>query len=77
MDESKEIFIDDVVHKAMIEVNEEGAEAAAATAILMRCLMMEFNPEVRCTRPFLYTISHKPTGSILFMGRVNNPAESK
>ncbi|KAL4434970.1 hypothetical protein ABPG74_017726 [Tetrahymena malaccensis] len=77
MVDSKDILIDDVVHKAMIEVNEEGAEAAAATAVIMRCFMMEFNPEVRCTRPFLYTISHKPTGTILFMGRVNNPAESQ
>lgn len=73
MSDDKRICIDDVVHKAMIEVNEEGSEAAAATALIMRCLMIEFNPQVFCNRPFIYTISHKPTGSILFMGRVSNP----
>ena len=76
----KELFIDKVVHKAYIELNEEGTEAAAATAVIMALTAMpDEEPETRivfdCDHPFIYLIQHKQTGTILFMGIINNPIE--
>lgn len=73
------LYISKVLHKAFIEVNEEGTEAAAATAVIMfkssagedDSARLEFD----CDHPFLFTIHHKETGTILFMGTVDNPAE--
>jgi serpin B len=68
--------ISDVLHQAFISVNEEGAEAAAATVVLMSPVSMP-NPtdmvEVRVDRPFLFAIRDTQTGSVLFLGRVMNP----
>jgi len=60
MDPSKSIKIDSVIHKAMIEVNEEGAEAAAATVVIMAMRMMlnEDIKVVNCNKPFIFTITH-------------------
>ena len=72
----KELFISKVVHKAFIELNEEGTEAAAATAVIMERLSIE--PEkifFDCNHPFMYLIQHKQTGTILFMGTINNPLD--
>ena len=57
------------------EVNEEGTEAAAATAIMMtRSLIIEQEPvEFRADHPFMFAIRHEPTGLITFMGRVAHP----
>ena len=73
--EVEKLFISDVLHKATITVDEEGTEAAAATAIIMRVESIEPGEPVELTidRPFLYLIQHNPTGSILFMGRVVQP----
>jgi len=72
---SKNLYISSVIHQAMIDVNEEGSEAAAATAIGMSAMSARSNrPETfRADRPFLFMIVHNSTGSILFMGRVSNP----
>jgi len=72
---SKNLYISSVIHQAMIDVNEEGSEAAAATAVGMRAMSARSNrPEIfRADRPFLFMIVHNSTGSILFMGRVSNP----
>ena len=72
------LFISKALHKAFIEVNEEGTEAAAATAIIMDLAMEpgEGPPEritFNCDHPFLFTIYHKETGTILFMGTIDNP----
>jgi serpin B len=69
------LFIDKVVHQANITVDEEGTEAAAATAVLM---VGECNcppPEVTLTvdRPFIYLIRDDVTGEILFIGRLLDP----
>ena len=61
-----------VIHKAYIEVNEEGTEAAAATAVVMAlgcCRPLEFS----ANHPFLFVIKDKRSGAVLFMGRVANP----
>ena len=67
----RDLFIDAVIHQAQVEVNEEGTEAAAATAVVMKRgpAPVEFVVD----HPFLYLIRDKQSGSILFMGRVVNP----
>jgi len=70
------LFISAVVHKAYVDVNEWGTEAAAATAVAMAGTGMPPKPvEFRADRPFLFLIRHRPTGSILFIGRVMNPTK--
>ena len=67
------LFISDAVHKAFVEVNEEGTEAAAATGIAMGLTSVRMPSEVKIFRadhPFLFLIRHNPTGVFLFMGRV-------
>ncbi|XP_012679175.2 leukocyte elastase inhibitor-like [Clupea harengus] len=69
-----ELVLSKVVHKSFVEVNEEGTEAAAATAavMMMRCAMMP--PErFMADHPFLFFIRHNPTQSILFYGRYSSP----
>lgn len=64
------IFISRVLHKAVIEVNEKGSEAAAATVVeMVECAALN-PPSFIADRPFVYIIADDTTGSILFMGRV-------
>jgi serpin B len=75
MDGSRELFIGAVLHKAFVAVNEEGTEAAAATAVVMQTKMMAMPPVVfRADHPFLFLIREIHSGSVLFIGRVTNPA---
>lgn len=71
------LFISKVVHQAVVEVNEEGTEAAAATAVMMtrRCAPMhEFPPEeFKCDRPFIFVVHEKRTNGILFIGKYLKP----
>jgi serpin B len=70
------LWIGSAVHKAFIDVNEEGTEAAAATGISIHATvaMREPPPTVFCVdHPFLFLIREKKSGSILFMGRVTDP----
>jgi serpin B len=71
----KELYISKVMHKAFVEVNEEGTEAAAATAVGMTLTAMPLNPPVfRADRPFIFIIRENAGAqTILFMGRVCNP----
>lgn len=74
----KEIFIKAVLHKAYVEVNEKGSEAAAATAVLMRlgARLPKESPEIfRADRPFTFLIRDNRTGVNLFAGRVVNPGK--
>jgi len=76
MDGSKYLFIDKVIHKAVIDVNEEGSEAAAATAVMMmtRCAMMPLPPIVfKVNRPALFFILHTKLNLILFLGKFAKP----
>jgi len=78
---AQRLYITAVIHKAYLDVNEEGTEAAAATAIPVspaeaphqRREMVPFTPTFKADRPFLLLIRHNATGTILFMGRVANP----
>ncbi len=70
-----ELFIKDVVHKAFIAVDEAGTEAAAASAVIMDLKGMPgATVEVNLDRPFIFFIRDIETGTILFIGRVMNPA---
>ncbi|MEW6360162.1 MAG: serpin family protein [Planctomycetota bacterium] len=74
MDGTRELFISAIIHKAFVDVNEKGTEAAAATAAVMTAgAMPEPPPVFRADHPFLFLIWHRPSGSILFMGRMANP----
>ncbi len=74
----KDLFISAVLHKAFVEVNEEGTEAAAATAVVVAATAVGQGPPVfNADHPFLFLIREKQTGAILFMGRVVNPAEEE
>lgn len=73
------IHISNVIHKAFVEVNEEGTEAAAATAVIMaqNRAVIERDPIIQFTadHPFLYMITDNSTGSILFMGTIMDPTK--
>uniref|UniRef100_A0A8C1PXX0 Serpin B6 n=1 Tax=Cyprinus carpio TaxID=7962 RepID=A0A8C1PXX0_CYPCA len=73
MSSNNDLVVSKVIHKAFVEVNEEGTEAAAATGVVVmnRCLRIPqfFNAD----HPFLFFIRHNPTKSILFYGRFCSP----
>jgi serpin B len=76
MDGTKMLFIQDVLHKAFVSVDEEGTEAAAATAVIVGLKALPEQPvEMTIDRPFIFMIRDMETGTILFLGRVMNPVE--
>lgn len=76
MTERNDLYISAVIHKAFVAVDEKGTEAAAATAVIMDLASAPM-PGVTLTvdRPFIFFIRDIPTGQILFIGRVLNPAQ--
>ena len=73
--DKKELYISTVKHLAVIDVNEEGTEAAAATVVVMKATSVRRDapPVFRADHPFIFLIREKQTGHILFMGKVINP----
>ncbi|RNA27828.1 leukocyte elastase inhibitor A-like [Brachionus plicatilis] len=70
------LYISEVVHQAVIEINEEGTEAAAATGVFMmmaHSALMYEPPNFICDRPFLFLIHEKKHNSILFLGKYSKP----
>ncbi|XP_039544843.1 leukocyte elastase inhibitor-like isoform X4 [Pimephales promelas] len=73
MSSNNDLVLSKVIHKAFVEVNEEGTEAAAATGAVMMFLSY-IEPQVfNADHPFLFFIRHNPTKSILFYGRFCSP----
>ncbi|XP_056099261.1 leukocyte elastase inhibitor-like [Rhinichthys klamathensis goyatoka] len=73
MSSNNDLVVSKVIHKAFVEVNEEGTEAAAATSVIegFECCII---PQVfNADHPFLFFIRHNPTKSILFYGRFCSP----
>ncbi|XP_078284318.1 leukocyte elastase inhibitor-like [Rhinoraja longicauda] len=76
MSEKRDLWLSKVIHKSFVEVNEEGTEAAAATAITMvRRAAIQATPTFVADHPFLFFIKHNKTQSILFMGQYTTPAD--
>lgn len=69
------IWITSLIHQAFVKVNEEGTEAAAATAVVMgKGFSIPPKPQIfRADHPFIFIIQERKTGNILFMGRVTDP----
>ena len=74
MTEARELFIKAVAHQAFIAVDEEGTEAAAATAVVVGLESAPPPATLHIDRPFLFLIRHDPTGEILFLGQVTDPS---
>ncbi|MCK5215547.1 MAG: serpin family protein [Candidatus Omnitrophica bacterium] len=71
----RDLFISKVIHKAFVDVNEEGTEAAAATAVVMETLAISRPLIFRADHPFVFLIRENTTGSILFIGRIVDPTK--
>lgn len=71
-----ELFVDDIIHQAKVEVNEEGTKAYAATSFAMTYASIEVVREpifFICNRPFAYVIYNKKSQNVLFMGVYRSP----
>jgi serpin B len=71
------LYISQILHKAFLEIDEDGSEAAAATAVVVDKLVsmpkLGDPIDVHVDRPFLFAIQHRPSGALLFLGRVVDP----
>ncbi len=73
----KDLSLTSVIHQAFVNVDEQGTEAAAATAAVLGVRSINPPPPVfTADHPFIFLIRHKSTGSILFMGRLMNPIKN-
>ncbi|KAM5222082.1 serpin B8-like [Ctenodactylus gundi] len=73
MSTKKNVPVSKVAHKCFVEVNEEGTEAAATTAVVRNTRCARTEPRFCADRPFLFFIQHHSTNSILFCGRFSSP----
>ena len=72
----RDLFISEVIHQASVDVNEEGTEAAAATAVLTLGSSMPKPVNIfKADHPFIFVIQERETGNILFVGRVSDPTK--
>lgn len=71
---AEKLYITAVLHKALVDVTERGTEAAAATGAVVGAAAAPAEPKVfRADRPFLFLIRENKTGTVLFLGRCENP----
>ncbi|XP_053716930.1 leukocyte elastase inhibitor-like isoform X2 [Synchiropus splendidus] len=73
MSKNNDLSVSKVVHKAFVDVNEEGTEAAAATAVVMMLRCHRPSERFNADHPFLFFIRHNPSKSVLFAGRFCTP----
>ncbi|MCI0559337.1 MAG: DM13 domain-containing protein, partial [Nitrososphaera sp.] len=71
--DAERLYIQAALHKAFVDVNEEGTEAAAATGIVIGTTSVRETPLFRADHPFIFVIQDSETDNILFMGRVIDP----
>ena len=68
----------EVLHRARVDLDEEGTRAAAVTIVTMRATGLPAEPpepfDLRLDRPFLWAIEHRASGTLLFLGRVTDPS---
>jgi serpin B len=69
----EQLFIDEVYHKAFVALDEEGTEAAAATAVVVSTESAKPTAAITFDRPFLFCLYDEPTGQILFLGQLTDP----
>jgi serpin B len=78
MNGARDLYISRILHKTFVSVDEQGTEAAAASAVMMEAMAPPGKPvepfQFKVDRPFFFLIRDNPTGTILFVGRVTNPA---
>ncbi|KAF7137233.1 hypothetical protein RHSIM_Rhsim07G0233100 [Rhododendron simsii] len=72
----RDLYVSSIFHKACIEVNEEGTEAAAASALVVRATCVREKIDFVADHPFLFLIREDMTGAVLFIGQVLNPLAS-
>ena len=75
MNGNKKLFIGSVIHQAYVKVDEQGTEAAAATAVEMTESIAPLSNMFRADHPFIFLIQETNTGNILFLGRVIDPTK--
>lgn len=75
MSATGDLYIGGIFHQGFVDVNEEGTEAAAATAVVMNDTAAGNTTELVVDRPFLFAIRDRPTGAVLFLGRVLDPRD--
>lgn len=75
-EEHLRLTVADVLHQAFVAVDEEGTEAAAATAVVVEATAAPMTEEFRVDRPFLFTIHDTEHGTPLFVGRVTDPTST-
>uniref|UniRef100_A0A1J3E276 Serpin-Z10 n=1 Tax=Noccaea caerulescens TaxID=107243 RepID=A0A1J3E276_NOCCA len=71
----EELYVSKIIHKACIEVDEEGTEAAAVSVGVIRIVCLRQNPDFVADHPFLFTVREDKSGVILFMGQVLDPSK--
>ncbi|CAL1301183.1 unnamed protein product [Larinioides sclopetarius] len=71
INDSGELLVSEIIHKAVLVVNEEGSEAAAVTAVMVMMCALAFDPEFIVDHPFMFVIYNNKNNLILFMGRVD------
>ena len=65
-----QLYITKVIHKAFVEVNEEGTEAAAVTTVGVSVTSAPVYPVMRVDRPYIFVLRERLSGTVLFMGKI-------
>lgn len=73
INDKKDLYIDEVIHQAFVSVDEEGTEAAAATAVIMKEMIAMPGEYFNANHPFVFIILNNETNNILFLGKMENP----
>jgi len=71
----RDLVISKIIHQAYVDVNEQGTEAAAATAVIVGRTAFVEAKVFKADHPFIFMIRHDKTGAILFMGRIVDPTK--